>query len=142
MKRWLIFLRHGESEGNVDEEVYKNTPTSELKLTDAGQLQATSAGRSIVARSVSGRVAIFCSSFDRALDTLDTVKSELKAAGIQITSQTILDDLKEQKYGNAAGLATIEDRKESRKKYDHYEYCFPQGIFSKSVVIDTWSPLT
>jgi broad specificity phosphatase PhoE len=127
MKRWLIFLRHGESEGNVDEEVYKNTPTSELKLTDAGQLQATSAGRSIVDRIASGRVAIFCSSFDRALDTLDTVKAELKVAGIQITSETILDDLKEQKYGNAAGLATIEDRKESRKKYDHYEYCFPQG---------------
>ena len=127
-KGWLIFLRHGESEGNVDEHIYKNTPTSELKLTDTGKQQATSAGRSIVSRIVSGRVKIFCSSFDRALGTLAKVKDELDAAaGIEITSTEILDDLKEQKYGNAAGLATIADRKESRKKYDHYEYCFPQG---------------
>jgi broad specificity phosphatase PhoE len=127
-KGWLIFLRHGESEGNVDEHIYKNTPTSELKLTDTGKQQATSAGRSIVSRIVRGRVKIFCSSFDRALGTLAKVKDELEAAaGIEITSTEILDDLKEQKYGNAAGLATIADRKESRKKYDHYEYCFPQG---------------
>jgi hypothetical protein len=62
-QRWLIFLRHGESEGNVDEELYKNAPTSRLKLTKLGQQQAVDAGRSIVDKIGSGRVAIFCSSF-------------------------------------------------------------------------------
>ena len=49
-KRWLIILRHGESEGNVDEQIYKEKPTSELKLTETGKKQATSAGRSIVSQ--------------------------------------------------------------------------------------------
>jgi broad specificity phosphatase PhoE len=134
-KRWLIILRHGESEGNVDEQIYKDKPTSELKLTETGKKQATSAGRSIVSQIVRGRVAIFCSSFDRALGTMEKVKDELSAAGIEIKSETILDDLKEQKYGNAAGLAYIADRKESRQKYDNYEYCFPQGSLTMNMIL-------
>jgi hypothetical protein len=129
-QRWLIFLRHGESEGNVDEELYKNTPTSRLKLTKLGQQQAVDAGRSIVDKIGSGRVAIFCSSFQRAVGTMDKVKEAIAdyGVGIQITFESDpRDELNEQKYGNAAGIATIELKKAERKKYGGYEYCFPDG---------------
>jgi hypothetical protein len=130
-QRWLIFLRHGESEGNVDEERYKNTPTSQLKLTQLGEEQAVKAGRSIVEKIGSGRVAIFCSAFQRAVETMDKVKEAIAdyGAGIQVTyeSDPPCDELNEQKYGNAAGIATIGVRKAERERYGGYDYCFPDG---------------
>jgi hypothetical protein len=129
-QRWLIFLRHGESEGNVDEELYKNKPTRKLKLTKLGEQQAVTAGRAIVDKIGSGRVAIFCSSFQRAVGTMDKVKEAIAdyGAGIQVTYESDpRDDLNEQKYGNAAGLKTIDVRKAEREKYGGYDYCCPEG---------------
>jgi broad specificity phosphatase PhoE len=130
-QRWLIFLRHGESEGNVDEELYKSTPTSRLKLTQLGKEQAVKAGRTIVEKIGSDRVAIFCSAFQRAIETMDKVKEAIAdyGAGIQVTyeSDPPCDELNEQKYGNAAGIATIGVRKAEREMYGGYDYCFPDG---------------
>ena len=40
----LYLIRHGESQANVDEEVYKSIPDHRIALTDKGQTQAIFAG--------------------------------------------------------------------------------------------------
>ena len=41
----LIFVRHGQSQGNVNLQCYATIPDSQLKLTDLGQQQALDAGQ-------------------------------------------------------------------------------------------------
>jgi broad specificity phosphatase PhoE len=41
----IILIRHGESEGNLDNSLYKTTPDYALKLTQRGVSQAKQAGR-------------------------------------------------------------------------------------------------
>lgn len=48
MKPSKIFLiRHGQSVGNVDKEIYKKVPDYALELTDLGKQQAIDAGREL-----------------------------------------------------------------------------------------------
>lgn len=48
----IVLIRHGESEGNVDDTVYEREPDHALALTPRGQQQAAEAG--IALRSTFG----------------------------------------------------------------------------------------
>ena len=41
----LYLVRHGQSQANVDEEIYKSIPDHRIALTDKGQTQAAFAGK-------------------------------------------------------------------------------------------------
>ena len=41
---FIYLIRHGESEGNVDNSVYTHTPDWKINLTKKGEEQATEAG--------------------------------------------------------------------------------------------------
>ena len=43
----IILVRHGESQGNLDETVYCHVADSKVSLTPLGQLQAEEAGRKL-----------------------------------------------------------------------------------------------
>ena len=43
--RRVVLVRHGESAGNVNEDVYSQTPDAEVPLTERGRAQACAAGR-------------------------------------------------------------------------------------------------
>ena len=134
--KYLIFLRHGESEGNINEQIYASTPTSDLKLTETGKRQAEAAGRDIGAKIGGGRVTIYCSSFQRAISTMDKVREVLEQdKSIELSEPIIKDEITEQKYGNQAGLATIEIEKEKREQYGHYHYKFPDGEFVAAMYV-------
>jgi broad specificity phosphatase PhoE len=122
--------------GNIDEQIYASTPTSDLKLTEKGKQQAEAAGREIVAKIGGGRVAMYCSSFLRACETMDKVKEVLeKDSKIEVSNPIYKDEITEQKYGNQAGLATIEIEKKKREQYGHYYYKFPDGEFVAAMYV-------
>ena len=50
LPRRIFVLRHGESEGNVDESMYSRVADPEITLTERGVAQAEEAGRQIRAR--------------------------------------------------------------------------------------------
>ena len=50
LPRRIFVLRHGESEGNVDESMYSRVADPEISLTERGVAQAEDAGRQIRAR--------------------------------------------------------------------------------------------
>lgn len=45
--RRIILVRHGESEGNVDESVYTRIPDPKISLTEKGKVQAEECGKRI-----------------------------------------------------------------------------------------------
>ncbi|MGW0900504.1 phosphoglycerate mutase family protein, partial [Streptomyces goshikiensis] len=42
--RRIVLVRHGESEGNLDDTVYEREPDHALRLTPVGRAQATGTG--------------------------------------------------------------------------------------------------
>ena len=43
----IILIRHGQSQGNIDNKIYATTPDNKITLTDLGLEQAKVAGRNI-----------------------------------------------------------------------------------------------
>ena len=41
----IILIRHGESQGNIDETAYQNTPDWQIRLTEKGRAQAEQTGK-------------------------------------------------------------------------------------------------
>eukprot|EP01051_Picozoa_sp_SAG22_P017045 SAG22_NODE_2541_length_2462_cov_29.806602_4_plen_153_part_00 len=46
----IIMVRHGQSQGNVDEKLYATTPDNQMPLSEAGKQQATEAGSTLRAQ--------------------------------------------------------------------------------------------
>lgn len=88
----LIFLRHGESEGNVQRVIQG---WLELPLTPRGEAEAAAAGRRLAS---SGATALYTSPLRRARQTADIVSA---ATGLEAVE---LPDLREYGFGEAQGL--------------------------------------
>jgi hypothetical protein len=56
---WLILMRHGESEGNINSQVYKDKPTHALELTVKGHEQACGAAAIIRDKFVGGHCHVY-----------------------------------------------------------------------------------
>jgi probable phosphoglycerate mutase len=88
----LIFLRHGESEGNVERRIQG---WLELPLTAQGHAQAEAAARRLAS---AGAVALYTSPLLRARQTAEAVA---RATGLPVIE---LPDLREYGFGEAQGL--------------------------------------
>ena len=70
----VILIRHGESEGNVNFDIYRSTPDARIHLTKKGWTQAHEAGRLLGAMlGDSARVRVVCSPYVRTRETLSGV---------------------------------------------------------------------
>eukprot|EP00935_MAST-01C_sp_MAST-1C-sp1_P000101 g101.t1 len=124
---WLLMIRHGESEGNVQENrdkgIYSKVPTHKLKLTSGGKQQATRAGR-LMNGLVKGRTLVFFSTFTRAQETMKCVTAEL---GLSESDCVAMDELVEQDYGNFASNSHIAAVDAEKKKYGSWFFSYPNG---------------
>lgn len=73
--RRIILIRHGESEGNVDESAYTRIPDSKICLTEKGWKQAVKCGKNIRQLIESDqnddwKVYFYVSPYKRTLQTL------------------------------------------------------------------------
>ena len=62
----IIFIRHGESEGNTDPDIYMFKPDYALELSDKGLIQADSAGKELKGLINNSSVFFYVSPFWRA----------------------------------------------------------------------------
>lgn len=138
MKPDKIFLvRHGESEGNVDKNVYKDVPDYALQLTPNGVKQAFQAGldlKSII--GVTKPIQFYVSPYWRTRQTfLEIVK--------QFPMHTYYEDprLREQEWGqNMESREGYKDKiEEYRDSYGHFYYRFRDGGESCADVYDRMS---
>ena len=73
----IILVRHGEAEGNIDENVYKRTPDALISLTQFGKDQAIEAGAKLKAEVINGgpdeSIYVYISPYLRSKQTYEGI---------------------------------------------------------------------
>lgn len=122
----IILVRHGQSEGNVNKEIYGKKPDYALELTEEGAKQALEAGKEIanfldpgLARP--GQAQFYISPFWRTRQTAELIQKS-------VTNYTNHEDprLREQEWGHLKARYAPE-LEEERDSYGHFYYRFPDG---------------
>jgi broad specificity phosphatase PhoE len=120
--RRIVLLRHGESEGNLDDTVYEREPDHALHLTKTGMRQAAEAG--VRLRDLFGdeRISAYISPYRRTHQTF-------RALGLDPRRVRVREEprLREQDWGNWQEAEDVRLQKVYRDAYGHFFYRFAQG---------------
>ncbi|MFD8142069.1 histidine phosphatase family protein [Streptomyces sp. NPDC059708] len=120
--RRIVLVRHGESEGNIDDTVYEREPDHALRLTRSGREQAAEAG--IRLRELFGEehISAYVSPYRRTLQTFRELR--LDPARVRMREEP---RLREQDWGNWQDRDDVKLQKAYRDAYGHFFYRFAQG---------------
>ncbi|MCB5163722.1 histidine phosphatase family protein [Streptomyces bambusae] len=120
--RRIVLVRHGESEGNVDDTVYEREPDHALRLTETGRAQAVVAGEQLRALFGEEPVSAYVSPYRRTLQTFRALA--LDPARVRVREEP---RLREQDWGNWQDRDDVRLQKAYRDAYGHFFYRFAQG---------------
>ncbi len=120
--RRILLVRHGESQGNVDDSIYETVPDHALSLTPTGVVQATEAGRRLRAYLGDEPVTMYASPYVRTRQTVEAL-----ALGVPTEDVRIEPRLREQDWANFQDAADIAEQKRLRNEYGHFYYRFTHG---------------
>ena len=110
----IVLIRHGESEGNLDNSMYKTTPDYALKLTSRGVSQAVQAGKDIKSIIGDESVYVYLSPFFRTRETFKHIRSSISD---NVTKAIEDPRIREQDWGH---LRHPDDNKEIIKERDEF----------------------
>ena len=149
---YIILVRHGESEGNADQSLYRTCPDNQVRLTDTGKQQAREAGVYIeeqifqkahkIASQAVGvsdeikRIHLVVSPFERTLETASQLR---KAFEHRVVRTDIQPRIREQEFGNLQG-DDFKSFREEQKQVGRFWYRFPTGESGSDVYdrVKTW----
>ncbi|RDX69319.1 Phosphoglycerate mutase-like protein AT74, partial [Mucuna pruriens] len=128
--RRIILVRHGESEGNVDESVYTRIPDPKISLTDKGRAQAEECGyriKKMIQKDADQhwQVYFYVSPYRRTLQTLQSLARPFQRSTIAGFREE--PRIREQDFGNFQNREKMRVEKELRKLYGRFFYRFPDG---------------
>ena len=150
----LIMVRHGQSEGNVDEELYSKIPDNAMRLTKLGWEMARMAGKALREQLPEGETIHFVvSPYTRTVETFHGIASawcdpqefnhiknrnkRLKAwySRLMESGLTWHEDprIREQDFGNYQDPTIIRKAKGERYKFGTFYYRFPHGESASDV---------
>ncbi|KAG9416520.1 hypothetical protein AC1031_000921 [Aphanomyces cochlioides] len=112
--RRIIFVRHGQSEGNVNPELYRDTHDNAMSMTDLGKLQAR-ASRFIVSPCL------------RTVQTFEEIMEAWKDAPKDSVSWIEEPRIREQDFGKFQDPEQIRQCKIQRRKFGGFFYRFLNG---------------
>ncbi|KUJ68609.1 phosphoglycerate mutase [Streptomyces albus subsp. albus] len=120
--RRIVLIRHGESEGNVDDTVYEREPDHALRLTALGRQQAQEAGVRLREMFGQEQVSVYVSPYRRTHETL-------RLLGLDPALTRVREEprLREQDWGNWQDREDVRRQKAYRDAYGHFFYRFAQG---------------
>lgn len=120
----IILVRHGESEGNADREMYETTPDYKLNLTSLGRNQAVEAGNTI--RSIIGNESVYAyvSPYYRTRQTYAEIK---KAIGNNIKRSLEDPRIRELDWGHLRHPDENEEIMRERNGFSTFYYRIPDG---------------
>lgn len=155
MPNKVVLIRHGQSEGNVEESLYATTPDNAMKLTALGWDEAKMAGRelkgSVLGKDESihfivspyvrtvetfhGILSAWCDpkEFDHIKDPLKRMKAwygRLSDMGISWHEDP---RIREQDFGNYQDPVAIKKCKRERHRFGTFYYRFPHGESASDV---------
>jgi broad specificity phosphatase PhoE len=120
----IILIRHGESEGNVDKNIYGQKPDYALELTDRGLEQAREAGLKL--REIVGEesVQFYISPYWRTRSTFEQVASQLRTEQFRFTEEP---RIREQEWGHLREYEIGKQIEQQRDRYGVFYYRLPDG---------------
>ncbi|XP_050377722.1 phosphoglycerate mutase-like protein AT74H isoform X1 [Argentina anserina] len=128
--RRIILVRHGQSEGNVDEGVYTRVSDPKIGLTEKGVADAETCGRKI--REMleedqvhNWKVYFYVSPYKRTVDTLKGLGKAFERS--RIAGMREEPRLREQDFGNFQDREKMRVEKAIRMRYGRFFYRFPNG---------------
>lgn len=132
MPKRIILMRHGESQGNLDDAAYTTTPDYKISLTQQGLDQARLAGaslRQVVSDTGSDphnwRVYFYVSPYERTRSTLREIGrsfSKNRIIGVREECR-----IREQDFGNFQVEERMKVIKQTRERFGRFFYRFPDG---------------
>lgn len=130
MKPNTIFLiRHGQSEGNADKQVYKNVPDYAVKLTEMGKVQSKIAGNELLTMiNTCEKTAVYYSPFFRTIETLNNIAKSFPSGYFDKRWVREEPRLREQEWScrlSPNGFDFTQERE--RFCYGHFYYRFDGG---------------
>ena len=120
----IILIRHAESIGNVDMEVYSKIPDYALELTENGQEQARRAGKAVSAIIGTTRVKAYISPWKRTRQTFNLMAESLKERLVDRTEDPLL---REQDWGYFSSVEELLRINREREAYGQFYYRVPRG---------------
>jgi len=122
----LIFIRHGESEANVQRDITTHVPDHTLHLTARGREQSLDAGRRLHSIIGDARVRFIVSPYTRAVETLNGITRAWPEKGRR--SLCVKEDvrLREQEFGNY-DRSDMSRLHEEKCRFGPFYYRFPEG---------------
>ena len=123
--RRIILLRHGESEGNVDEATYRNKPDHRIELSEKGKAQAQDAGRKLAALlGPDETIYAYVSPYMRGMQTLYELG---KTSGVwRMLGVREEPRIREQDFGNLQD-ESMETLKKQRMRFGRFFFRFRDG---------------
>jgi len=120
----ILFARHGESQGNIDQGVYARTPDYTLPLTPRGREQAEQLGREILRLTAGERIHFYVSPWRRTRETFMGIVSALDR-----DQWTAMEDprLREQEWGHLRTAEATKVLEQERDAYGTFYYRFDDG---------------
>lgn len=119
----IILIRHGESEGNVNPDIYQDKPDHRLSLTRSGCNQALEAGVKIKELVGDESIHYYVSPYQRSRETL----KYLLASGLYVGKMFEDPRLREQDWGHFRSQEETAQLQRDRYKYGTFYYRFPNG---------------
>ena len=118
----IVLVRHGESQGNVDETIYERVPDHALELTAKGREQSRAVGEELRGQFGLDPVQAYVSPYLRNRQTYALL-------GMNPTRTRVMEEprLREQDWGNLQDAEDIRRQRKARDAYGHFFYRFTQG---------------
>lgn len=120
----IILVRHGESEGNVDKNVYGNIPDYTLELTKQGINQALNAGKQIKEEIKEESVFFYISPFWRTRSTFEQIAKPFAPNQFKYIEEP---RIREQEWGHLRTLEVSNEIQKARDGYGTFYYRLPDG---------------
>lgn len=131
----IFLLRHGESIGNKNKEVYKTTPDYALTLTELGEKQADNAGQALRKIIPKGSVQFYVSPYWRTRQTFLKIQKYFPSFNYYEDPR-----LREQEWSQDMITDRAEEKvQEFRDNYGVFYYRFRDGGESSADVYDRMS---
>lgn len=120
----ILLIRHGESEGNVNKEIYAAKPDYQLNLTDKGIIQAQEAGVKLKEIIGDERVQFYVSPLWRTRETFQNIIKTIPRERFDYIEDP---RLREQEWGHMRTIEESNRINDERDSYGTFYYRVPNG---------------
>lgn len=118
----IILVRHGESQGNIDDAIYERVPDHALHLTELGREQIIATGARLRALIGDESLRMWVSPYTRTRQS-----ARLLDLGVAEDDMRLEPRLREQDWANFQDPVKIKEEKALRNEFGHFWYRFTHG---------------